>query len=176
MRCQSEWCTRGSVWNACAQSQRLKQFRNQRAAAMASHSWERPERLHSWEARGDDDVGDFWGECSDDEPEEPDTPGQRLVGVVVEHWLSGRLSAAQACELCYWAKHAGIGEAKPFALRPGAPTGHYGRKIKSALGHAQSPDLYMVDVPGHSKHDLHRTSHSVATLPFHEHIATAIQT
>ena len=33
----------------------------------------------------------------------------------------------------------------------------------------------MVDVPGHSKHDLHRTSHSVATLPFHEQIATAIQ-
>ena len=67
---------------------------------MAAHSWETLGSSHSWERLPGGDLGDFWGECSDDEyTEVADTAGSELVKLIVEHNLTGRLSAKQCCTL-----------------------------------------------------------------------------
>ena len=39
------------------------------------------------------------------------------------------------------------------------------------MGHSDSTDLYVLQVPGHAKHDLARTLHPVQVLPAHEQFA-----
>jgi len=153
---------------------------------MASHSWESPgevpgpcpEPVHSWEGlpalgidAADNEVN--WGECSDDEhvAEEATSPGAELVSLLLQHLLYSRLTAAQVCILMWWAEKRGIDEDKPYALRPGASTGRYGRKMKSALGHTGSTDVYELDIPGHARHDLERSISTTAAMPLHEQIA-----
>ncbi len=144
---------------------------------MSSHSWESYEDpVHAWDSDGPDDAGGFWGEVSDDDfAEEPVTPGQQLVSRLLEHMLYSRLSSTQCCELMYGAKQAGVAEAKPYSLKPGSSTGHAARKLKAALGHNVSTDLYEAGVPGHSRHDLERTSHLVSFMPLHEQIARSME-
>jgi hypothetical protein len=85
--------------------------------------------------------------------------------------LFGRLSASQTCTLAHWASQAGVVEAKAFALRPDACSGHASRKLKQVLGHTSCKELYEAAVPGHARHDLDRTAHSTPFLPLHEQIA-----
>jgi hypothetical protein len=112
---------------------------------MSAHSWEsRYNNPHAWEARAfiDDEIGDFWGECSDDEhePEVVDSPGSLLVSTILDHYLFGRMSAKQCCEMMFYAERCGIQEAVPYSLRPSSPSGHFARKLKAALGHVGSTD------------------------------------
>jgi hypothetical protein len=145
---------------------------------MASHSWE--DRVddvqHTWDTgSGDDhDVGSFWGECSDDEcaAEDADTPGKVLVDLLLEHMLYSRISSRQCCTLMYWAAKAGIAEATPYSLHPNSSGGHAARKLRASLGHTASDALYEASVPGHSRHDLERTLHTVPFMPLHEQIAS----
>ena len=143
------------------------------AADMSSHSWERP--AHAWDRDFEADVDDvnFWGECSDDDytGEEAQTPGDKLVSLILDKTLRGKLSSKECCELMFWADKAGVREAKPFALPTSAPNGHASRKLKTVLGHHVScPDLYAADLPGHSKHDVERSAQSTHFLPLHEQI------
>ena len=71
----------------------------------------------------------------------------------------------------WWAYKAGIAEAKPYALSAQSSSGHCSRKLKIAMGHSDSTDLYVLQVPGHAKHDLARTLHLVQVLPAHEQLA-----
>ena len=140
---------------------------------MSSHSWERP--AHAWDRDVEADVDDvnFWGECSDDDytGEEAQTPGGKLVSLILDKTLRGKLSSKECCELMFWADKAGVREAKSFALTPSAPNGHASRKLKTVLGHHVScPDLYAADLPGHSKHDVERSAPSTHFLPLHEQI------
>lgn len=73
-----------------------------------------------------------------------------------------------------WQELAHIKEADRYALGPGSSSGHYSRKLRSALGYSKSKDLYELDVPGHSKHDLSRTLHTISCLPAHEQFATDV--
>jgi hypothetical protein len=84
------------------------------------------------------------------------------------------LSSHQCCTLMFWADKAGISEAKAFALRPEAPSGHASRKLRLALGHTGSPGLYEAEMPGHARRDLERSSHSVSVLPLHEQLAQSL--
>jgi hypothetical protein len=65
---------------------------------------------------------------------------------------------------------------RKFSFRPNAPTGHYQRKMDTVLGFARERRrLYNVAVPGHAKHDLSRTVHSIPCIPPHEAIAELMQ-
>ena len=100
----------------------------------ARHSWEAPHRLHSWDRRapaGDIEAGD----SDESDIEEFDTPGRKLVDMLLSLMLLSTLSAQQCCVLMYYAFQAGVSEAKPYALRPGSPSGHYARKSRKTLGH-----------------------------------------
>ena len=146
---------------------------------MSAHSWENPANLHSWShLDGDaDDLGDFWGECSDDDgpDEQTNTPGDTLVALLLDHMLCSRLSAHQCCTLMYWAEKAGVQAAKPFALRPEANSGHASRKLRKALGHVGSTDLYELEVPGHARRDLERSSHLTPVMPLHEQLVKSME-
>ena len=129
----------------------------------------------------DDDelLGDFWGEYSADEDDDgfappapsEETHGQRIVSLLLEHYLHSRLSATQCVTLMHHLDKVGIKEAHPYSLDPNSSGGHHSRKLKSALGHDRSDDLYEADLPGHSRHDLQRTSHKTSFLPLHEQLA-----
>ena len=74
-------------------------------------------------------------------------------------------------------KEAGIECAGAYALRPGsASQGHYSRKLKRTMGYDDCKEIYELDIPGHRKHDLERTSHATATLPLHEQVAKHLET
>ena len=136
------------------------------------HSWEAGP-AHSWEAPQEGDVGD-WGSCSDSDldAEAELRAGHEFVSVMIQHLMYSTLSAQQFCVLMWWASKAGITEAAPYALKPGSPSGHYSRKVQSALGWSKaSEQLYEVDGPSHGKHDLSRTLRTVPTLPAHELVA-----
>ena len=69
--------------------------------------------------------------------------------------MRNTLSARQLCAAMWWAQKAGgVGEAKPYAFRPDAPSGHYNRKVKAAFGWDDTSCFYPADVPGHRNHDL----------------------
>jgi hypothetical protein len=54
-------------------------------------------------------------------------------------------------------------------MGPGRTSGHYSRHLKSVFGFgASAPEHYTMDVPGHAKHDLSRTSHALQVVPLHE--------
>ena len=132
-------------------------------------------RAHSWDSDAGDEV---WGECSGDEVhgEGETTPGSELVRFVLRLFFACTLSAQQACVLFWLAFQCGIEEAKPYGLKPGSPSGHYSRKLKTALGITRNTtDLYHLEIPGHSKHDLQRTRHVVPCLPMHEQVAADLE-
>lgn len=77
------------------------------------HAWEQP---HAW-----DDCG-FWG-CPDsdsDFEEERPSAGMAFVEYVVNLATARDINDTQCCSLMYYAFAAGIVEAKPYMLRPGA--------------------------------------------------------
>ena len=123
------------------------------SSSMATHSWETPLLgAHSWEHNlgGEDGLDDFWDASDDDFANDlPESPAQTLISILVDHYLYSRLSAQQVCTMMFWMEQCGIQEAGPFSLKPGSSSGHYSRKMKAALGHIDSDDLYEADVPGH---------------------------
>ena len=105
------------------------------------------------------------------ESSEEVTPGAEFVAHMTTLLNERVLNARQFCEAMWFAGRAGIPEAVPWGMNPGAASGHYQRKLNAATGDAHDrADLYMLSVPGHAKHDLSRTRHSVPTLPPHEQI------
>ena len=122
---------------------------------MASLSWEAPGRLHSWGHSDEgEEVEEFGGTGSDDDgwEEGADTPGQQLVALLLERMFHSRLLGQQCCALMFWAENAGVAEEKPYARRAEACIGHASRKLRSALGHESSADLYEAELLGHSRH------------------------
>ena len=47
---------------------------------------------------------------------------------------------------------------------------------EKTLGYLRPTELYYMDVPGHSKHDLERTEHLTPVFPLHEQLAESMQT
>ena len=135
------------------------------------HAWEQPGRdAHRWEVR-DEDFWDCRDDCDSDWEEEPPSAGMDFVRFVLSLATAGALSCAQCCIIMYFAYRAGIEQAKPYQLHPGARTGHYGRKLHAAMGHtARNPDLYNLEVPGTLKRDLARVVHNFWTIPGHEQL------
>ena len=163
------------------------------------HSWEQASRFkrarqHAWEPASDDDDDDDdpspedvandiaaepdvdfdWGECSDSDVDEdvPATAEGMLIQFLLSLLFFRNLSAQQFCICMYWCYNAGLSGCKKYALHPNSQSGNYSRKIRIQLGHLPTKgELYEMDCPGHSKHDLSRTSHTVLCFPGHEQLA-----
>ena len=129
---------------------------------------------HSWEGRvvvddpegGDSDSDD---EQPQEEPPKPPTPGQSLVQHMMDLYLMRKISAQEFCVAMWYSKEGGIAEARPYAFRPGASTGHYQRYLKDALPTFQEKDLlYTVPLPSWNAKEMHRDVHSLQVLNPHE--------
>ena len=84
----------------------------------------------------------------DGEDEDPVSPGENMMMELVELYCQGALSATKLCIIAHWADLAGVKEAKQYALHPGASSGHYQRKLDTALGfNAHDKRLYSIEVP-----------------------------
>jgi hypothetical protein len=80
------------------------------------------------------------------------------------------MSARLLCQLCFYAKHAGaVGSVSDFALRPNASSGHYQRKVDSALGVTLRTRVpYTLSVPAYSKHSMRREVRQTPVIIPHE--------
>jgi hypothetical protein len=144
---------------------------------MARHTWETDFWNHEGlEGPADTDDGidlGFWGEASDsdgDDDSHPSSPGRLLVNKLLDLHLCNKISAEDCCVSMHFAALSGIEDARPYALGPGSASGHYGRKLRNAMGFSRTADLYDMAVPGHFRHDLSRTVHTVSCLPAHEQL------
>ena len=142
-------------------------------------------------AGDDDDYDRFkkWNDWSDDEQDDSDVDSckgeaakaptsppskaeaeRALEELLVNLHLRGGLNAKMLCVVAFWCKHAGVGgPLGKFALRPNSPSGHFNRKVRTALGLDSADARCMrISVPGHDRHDVGRVLHEVAVLPPHE--------
>jgi hypothetical protein len=136
-------------------------------ASASSYAWEKRE---GWEGRGLEEVDDSDGD-SDEEAvfAEGVEAGEQFMEVLLGLHFQNRLSAKQLGILCWYGSRAGLqGPAAQFAHRPNDPaTGHFQRKVDTALGIDLRPaEAYFIDMPGHAKADLSRTTHRVRVNPF----------
>lgn len=91
--------------------------------------------------------------------------------------INGILSAKAACILSYWAKRGGlVSPGDALAVSPkrtgGAFSTHFDRVL--GLDATLRQNWYMVDIPGHCKHDFSRTIKQVAVRPAHESLAEEV--
>ena len=141
--------------------------------ASSSHTWENP--LHSWE-RPHDGSGSLdaegWGYDSSDWEEPHSLPGEEFVQLMLSHLHERTLNAKPFCQLMYWAGRAGVQDAIKYGLAPGAPSGHYQRKLDLVLeNQKKGAALYNIQVPGSSKHELSRTVATTPAIVPHEALA-----
>ena len=118
----------------------------------------------------DGDDGQWGGECSDSDFEEPPcTPAEDFVHLMHGFLMKRTLNARQFCMAMYWAGKAGICDAGPYGFPPGKRSGHYQRHLDTVMeDRKQMEHLYCISVPGHNKADLSRTAHTVPVIPPHE--------
>lgn len=130
---------------------------------------------HLWENRNIDEFEDntMWGCYSGDEDDLDTelTPGMEFVRSMLELYFSSTLSAIVFCKLMWLAANAGIREAGQYALKPGAPTGHYSRKLRRQLGWRTKHNFMRLTIPGQGKHDLERSEQTVSVMPGHEQMS-----
>ena len=138
------------------------------AFAIMSHSWEnRPrdqDHHHQWENR-DLDWDDGDRSDSDLEGDRQNTPGEDFENFLVDLFIHSAISANIFSQIMWFASEAGIKEAAKYGMKPGQHTSNYSKKIKTALGWYDRADFYHLDLPGHSKHDLERSTQKCLVIP-----------
>jgi len=138
--------------------------------------------VYSWDDMAAPLGGDPGGEGDEPSPDEPQTPeecGEVLVELLAQLLFEHNISAKSMCLICYWADKVGAkGPLGKYALRPGAPTGHYQRKVDSASGvdlRQDAQEMYKIEVPQHSKYDLSGTPHAMVVRPPHEELTKEVE-
>ena len=120
--------------------------------------------------------GVYSGSDDEDQLHGPNTAGSEFVKYMVSLLCGSILSARTFCTIMYYATVAGIKDAEKYSQKPGSQTGKFSRKVKTVLGWDKRPDqVYEMDVPGHGKHDIIRTTKSVAVIPAHEQLSKDFQ-
>ena len=121
----------------------------------------------------DGEDGQWGGECSDSDFEEPPpTPADEFVNFMVGFLMRRTLNAKQFCIAMYWASKAGIPLAERYGFPPNKCSGHYQRHLDTVMeDRKEMENLYCISVPGHNKADLSRTAHTVPVIPPHECLA-----
>lgn len=139
------------------------------------HSWEAGgnQATHSWEAPGPAEPPSA-GASSDSDEGEPSASEcvKQFIAVLVGLFMSGAIPANILCILCYWANGFFQHELlKKFAYKPGQPNGHYQRHLANKLDFkTHKAGFYYMNIPGHKRHDLSRSTNLVPVRPVHEAI------
>jgi len=82
------------------------------------------------------------------------------------------LNARRLCTAMHYASKAGIREADTYKLKPGSDSGHYSRKLKTAMGDtANEDDVYPLSIPSYDKRYLRREKRTLKVFPAHEEFA-----
>ena len=150
------------------------------------HDWEEGaapppggRRRHAWESDSGSERGaasDAEGESSDSDLEvERYNPEDELISTCLELFYMRRLNARELSTILYWAGECGkhkcsMEESRRLGHKPGAPSGHYSRNIKSKLNldEATGPG-YCFDIVSSQRHlSLGRCKHRLFTPPPHE--------
>ena len=102
--------------------------------------------------------------------------GKHLVNLVLDLVYVGKLSAKDACLLCYWAHRAGATErVGRIGFHPGAQSGQYQRHLDTVLETKMRAEWNTVAVPVHHKHDASRQVRQVPVLLPYDEILTEIE-
>ena len=132
------------------------------AAELPPHPWEGPEVATDSNASGSED-------------ERPDANGNEdaAAGAFIQHmimlYLRRTLTAVQFCEAMCYAGLAGIPSASKYGHKPGAPSGHYQRRLSKVLPeHNDAAELYTVQAPGSSTKALGRAKLGFVAMVPHE--------
>ena len=102
------------------------------------------------------------------------TPGELMVNELLELYAAGTMTASRLCTTCFYAAQAGVAEAKKYALSPTASSGHFQRKLDSALGFNQS-DKHVYEVLTPMMVDHERVTKPVIVRPPHESLAQELK-
>ncbi len=103
------------------------------------------------------------GDDSDTSPDpmtDPLAASHEFVEMLVDQYLQSAISARTLCMLCFWAQRASMpGRVSEYAMRPGAPTGHYQRHLDHAMGFlAGQQKNYTITVPAYPKGEVVRAN------------------
>ena len=132
------------------------------------HAWELPG--HSWEQGQalEDDL--HWGhvDSDSDADEIGSSNSDNFIQFMISLLLTRTLNCKQFCIAMYWANLGGISAAKKFGFRPGAPSGHYSRHLRTVLSDSTRRGFYNISVPGLSRSDMSRSAHTIPVQPPHE--------
>lgn len=147
------------------------------SSAFKRYDWEQPGS--NWRFGPQDDNGNE-GDSSDDDAEpSPEEAGAMLVELLLNLMFTNALSAKSLCLICHWASKAGAaGPVGEYALKPGAPSGHYRRKVDAANGvdlRKSAAKMFKLAVPQHCKYDLARTVHEMVVRLPHEELAREVR-
>lgn len=147
-------------------------------ALMASaHPWESPpqgrQAPSQYAAPWDDpDYNPEPDSDADPDPHnDPEAAANEFVDMLVELYLSSKLSARTLSVLCYWAQKAGMpGLVSQYAMRPDIPhSGNYQKHLDRALGFdVEKTKLYTVAAPGYPRGELGRGTIDLPMRPPHE--------
>lgn len=137
---------------------------------------------HPWEASSDSDGDRHWDSDASSDDESPwdkmdrSQCGDQLAEELLSLQNRGALSARAVCVLAFWATKAGAqGFVEKLGHRPAAASGHYQRHLDSVLQRSEAKkELYEVAMPGHSRYDRDRVSHTVRVMPCHEQLANEL--
>ena len=123
-----------------------------------------------------------------DNDEEELTPTQEEAEADFAEYLldlrcKGRVSSKTVCMIAWFATRAGVG-GRVKDLRLGLKTksghlrstGHFQRKLDRAVGETRDlKDRYELEIPGHDKHELSRTTLTLPCFPPHESLARELE-
>ena len=130
------------------------------------HSWENYNPPGNLLAQAEDSDSD-----ADDDYNSSTLPRERaafhLEGILLELFLTGRLSAKDFCIMCHFMALAGIPELEKYGFRPDAPSGHYTRKVEATVPEmkASAESVYEVEIQGMNKHDVTRSGYTTLVKP-----------
>ena len=116
-----------------------------------------------WEAVGSDE------ETSDDDIS-PAAAGDIFSALVLDLLFLGKVSAREACLLCYWAHLSGAPDkVGKLGFPPNKASGAYQRHLDCVLQTKMHGEWYTVQVPSHDKHDQSRSLRQTPVLlPYDE--------
>lgn len=136
---------------------------------LVTHAWEESrEAEHRWELDSDEEEVEeqTWDETELTREECID----EFLALMTSMLMSGAISARLFCVLIWWVSGFCDSEKlRNLGKKPGCSSGNYAKHIDARMGFKKrTRDFYHLQVPGHQRHDLSRTSHRLPALVGHE--------
>ena len=123
----------------------------------------------------DDDEEEPEAASSDDEA--PPLPEEELRHFCEGLYLTRKISARDLCTLMWWCSKCGVKGCDDLKYRPDAPSGHFQRKLNTALPYLQAQEkvLYELDIPGWDQDLGKKAVVPLLAIPPHEIMADLVE-